>query len=317
MRKHDAEEGFDQQQTQQAEKTVTLENFKDALKSSCKIIISDNLFPESMNKDVQNFLNGIDTLECNKLLIISNSLNFKDKEKFYEKFYLEVVSKSEEHFPGLLYHSSMNICRKLGEFMFSLHKKNREIDSNIITKSISDRELAGLQYLSGYVIHKLFSKERNSKNYKSAESQEAMTILQAARSTVSNENATLVEALSRGGLWSVSTHAQAIFVIAEKIFCIKTNEKQRTVNIFAMVKAVMEFSHVIENYKAILSACDMEISKEVSKIVLYNMISLYMRVRAFSFAKDIVQKHKIDQKKVGKVSSLRKTLKNSSDNDRK
>ena len=244
-------------------------------------------------------------------------VKIKDKEIFHEKFYPEVVSKSKDYFPGLLYHVSMNICRKLGEYVFSLPKRNSEIEKNVITKSISDRELAGLQYLSGYVIHKLFLKERNSRNYKCVESQEAMAILQAARSTVPNENTTLVEALSRGGLWSVNTNVQRIFVIAEKYFCIHTNEKQRFVNVFDMVKAVMEFSPVVENYKVVLTACDIEISKEVAKIVLYNMISLYMRVRAFSFAKDIVQKHKINQKKKGKVSSLRKTLKNSGDSDRK
>ena len=83
----------------------------------------------------------------------------------------------------LNYRDGTVICRKLGEFLFS---KSLQDSTNIVdiinTKNISERELGGLQYLSGYVVvHKLFQKERNSKHYKSSASQEAMAILQTSR----------------------------------------------------------------------------------------------------------------------------------------
>ena len=47
------------------------------------------------------------------------------------------------------------------------------------------------------------------------------------------------------------------------------------------------------------------------------MITLYMRERAFSLARDIVQKEKIAKREKGKANSLRKSLKKSDeDNDK-
>lgn len=40
---------------------------------------------------------------------------------------------------------------------------------------------------------------------------------------------------------------------------------------------------------------------------------MYMRIRAFSMAKDVVQKHKIAKRDMGKVASLCKSLKISVD----
>ena len=43
--------------------------------------------------------------------------------------------------------------------------------------------------------------------------------------------------------------------------------------------------------------------------LIYNMITLYMRVRAFSMTKDVVQKNKTDKNLKEKIASLRKALK--------
>ena len=45
--------------------------------------------------------------------------------------------------------------------------------------------------------------------------------------------------------------------------------------------------------------------------MLHNIINLYLHVRSFSFAKDVIQKHKIKQKQV-KAKSLRKKVKRAS-----
>lgn len=52
----------------------------------------------------------------------------------------------------------------------------------------------------------------------------------------------------------------------------------------------------------------MKISKETAKVVLYNILILYFSVRAFSFAKNIVEKSKIEQRKKGKEKTLRTSL---------
>ena len=61
--------------------------------------------------------------------------------------------------------------------------------------------------------------------------------------------------------------------------------------VFDMVKAVMEYPLVVK-HKFVLASCDMEISKEVAKVVLYNMTSLYMGVRVFYLQKTLFKNTK-------------------------
>ena len=70
---------------------------------------------------------------------------------------------------------------------------------------------------------------------------------------------------------------------------------------------------VTASYNVILSDAELEICNSVSKDILHStcIISLYVKVRSFSFAKDIVQKYKIKQKQ-GKAKALRKELEQSS-----
>lgn len=85
----------------------------------------------------------------------------------------------------------------------------------------------------------------------------------------------------------ISKEAQKIFVITKKYFSINTVSCQRKVKVFDMVKSVIENVLVIEIYKSLLSSCDVEVSTEVAKVVLYNIVCLYMKVRAHSFSKKI------------------------------
>lgn len=72
---------------------------------------------------------------------------------------------------------------------------------------------------------------------------------------------------------------------------------------------------VTASYNVILSDAELEICNSVSKDILHSIISLYVKVHSFSFAKDIVQNYKIKQKQ-GKAKALRKELERSSQEDR-
>ena len=74
----------------------------------------------------------------------------------------------------------------------------------------------------------------------------------------------------------------------------------------------MEYKPVKNAMKSVIKSIpDVQIEKEIVKITLYNMITLYMRVRAFLLTRDIVQKEKITKREKGKANSLRKSLKKS------
>ncbi len=58
----------------------------------------------------------------------------------------------------------------------------------------------------------------------------------------------------------------------------------------------------------IVEQCDIEVSKECQSLCFENIVKLYSTVRAFSFARDIVNKYKLLEKTQQK-KALRKQLK--------
>ena len=53
---------------------------------------------------------------------------------------------------------------------------------------------------------------------------------------------------------------------------------------------------MLANYQLILSEADCELDSHVQKDVLHNIVSLYISVQSFAYAKDIVQQYKIKAK---------------------
>lgn len=53
---------------------------------------------------------------------------------------------------------------------------------------------------------------------------------------------------------------------------------------------------MLANYQLILSEADCELDTHVQKDVLHNIVSLYISVQSFPYAKDIVQQYKIKAK---------------------
>ena len=77
------------------------------------------------------------------------------------------------------------------------------------------------------------------------------------------------------------------------------------INVFA--QEAISNCDVLSNYNLIFAEAELEPDKHVEKYVLHNIVSLYVRVRAFSFAKDIIQRCKIKSKQT-KAKSLRKEI---------
>lgn len=50
-----------------------------------------------------------------------------------------------------------------------------------LNKKLSDRELAGLQYLGGYIFSTLHKKIRSSKHWKTEKLQKSLSLLEAAK----------------------------------------------------------------------------------------------------------------------------------------
>ena len=61
----------------------------------------------------------------------------------------------------------------------------------------------------------------------------------------------------------------------------------------------------------IVEQCDVQVTKECQLLCFENIIKLYVTVRGFSFARDIVNKYKLSEKTL-KQKALQKQLKDDS-----
>ena len=78
--------------------------------------------------------------------------------------------------------------------------------------------MAGLQYLGGYIFRNLHQKIRGSSKWKTISCQQSLSILEAAKLDEVSRSQDLVSCLNRGGLWSICTAAENVFVKSRSLF---------------------------------------------------------------------------------------------------
>jgi len=280
--------------------------------SAAKIIESEchSSFIAEKLKDAGDL--HIDKENLDKLVnLFQHKIKFSNPEKFNTTYYNLVVKNSKSYFPDLDYRLSRLIFIKASTILLAMSKGKNEIMLEESPRSISDRELAGLQYIGGYIIHKLHKKFKNSKNWQSTESQQSINILLVCKTSVPCENQKLNAALSRGGLWFISADLQKILVVTEKYLSLKITKSQlRNIDTLKIVTELMKFKHLKDIYSEIIIKSEISLSKQVEKDLLYAIINLYVTVRCHSTARDYVQKHRMKKSKSNsKAKALRTELK--------
>ena len=148
---------------------------------------------------------------------------------------------------------------------------------------LSEKELSSMQYLSGYVVRKLYSKYKFEKQY--------FSILFACKADP-NDKQKYVDMKNRGGLWKTNADTQNIFVHAEKIFRKHTISSVTCIDSKSLVQEMLHDCHVIPSFKNICYSAELEVSKEISFNLLESMLLLFTRVRTFSYARDVREKHR-------------------------
>ena len=152
------------------------------------------------------------------------------------------------------------------------------------------------------------------------DSQQCMAILKAAKALNGSNpdqvnNANLVTILIRGGLWDITAPALQIFEVVEKTFKeeIKTSEEKNVIHIHQISQKLHNDLDIICNVNAIVA--DAEIPCNSESLVsgfLMSVINLYVRVRAFSHAKSLMEKFKI-KKGIAKAKALPTEIKRSTE----
>jgi hypothetical protein len=121
-----------------------------------------------------------------------------------------------------------------------------------------------------------------------------------------------IESLSRGGLWTPNEYVKCIAENAEYIFRQHQSHSKETVTTAIptekIVDEILALPVVISVWENITTDLDCDISNECKKLALESFVRLFVRVRSFSYAKDIVTRYKLKQKST-KKKSLRTELK--------
>ena len=97
-------------------------------------------------------------------------------------------------------------------------------------------------------------------------------------------------------------------LLTETYFRLKTKDEiRRSLHTKQIVKDLMDFSFITEFFREVAAKSDMFPSDEVCKSTIFSILTLYVRVRSFSYTKDIVQKQMLTKSKATK-KALRKEL---------
>ena len=294
---------------------------KNAVEAAKKKIADNPIYAEYIRNDLAAYhympINE-ESEEFKAIAEIINSFSKKiDLDKFYQRFYTAIPRKAQQCFPGISNHAATLLSMKLADQLLAQVKEGTASLSQTSTAELpelSERETAGLQYIGGYVFHKLHHKHRSGTKWQSKQSQCTMEVLKQGKCR-SEELQTnkLTSALSRGGLWGINKDAEHIFVQAEinfRRFC--PTDSSRKIDVNLMIAETIQDYTVKQAFDALVAKLDTVPDSTLLKDILNSIISLYIRVRCFSFARDVIQKFKMEVKK-GKTKRLREEIKRSSD----
>jgi hypothetical protein len=245
----------------------------------------------------------------NKILDVIGKYN-GDAEKFYSLFFgLMSDNLLPKHFDDLGVSNTL-MQEVANDVLIHLSGKNEEQNLLETKPTIHEKEMRSLEYLAGFVIHKLFKKYRFSKNCNSVFNFQSCSILQACK-IETDCNQTLVNARDRGGLWRVNAKMIDLFEQCELLFRSKTSTFITSFSCRNFVNEIMTNTIVTSRFNSVCMSADTPIVKEIQKNVLEQIFTLFVRdVRTFSFAKNTREKYKVS-KKASRKRSLRTEIKSS------
>ena len=226
-----------------------------------------------------------------------------DAEKCYGKYYAKIPLNSTRFFKGLSRNSATLVSTKVADCMLAYCKREKSSTDSTEDYCCIIREREGWPSVCRWICITQPLQQAQNKKF----SWKAMTILKAGKLETSGHSQKLISSLNRGGLWSITEPAQKIFLKTEHCF------RQFTSKAGLQRDDIVGITHrqlvIVMFYLTTLWSCLMLnwYQSCVSKDLMHSIVSLYVRVRSFSFAKDFIQRHKIKAKQA-KTKSLRKEI---------
>ena len=304
--------------TKTAEEILHPLQLKTLLEKSVTKLAGDECYPDVIGNGLKRFT--ITSHEANNFYqMVKNTVKdfHSDAEKFYPTFY-KCISENESGFISLSRHCSLLLGFEVANHILAhlacgSSYAGEIVNSKIDQNHFSKRELASIGYLSGCVFGTVYRRIRSSKQWHNAISEQCMSILLAGKISSSDDTLQqaeneqvepnqssdsdncehlLVSIRNRGSLWKVSPEVVKIFSLAEVYFRSKTSSSVVKIDAKDIVAKLMTDFGVLSNFSNIRSKAE-KVDKEIALNLLEQLLSLYIRVRGFSYAKEKLQQHKV------------------------
>lgn len=280
-------------------------------------LIKDDLFGPDINaalKEVSSSKALFDAV----LPIYNKSCRKKNQDKMLEDFYgLLPINPST-----FLHCTDGNVAnlimieipdRLVGFFKIANSReeaRNNPTQPESKTIELDPSERGPLSYIGGYIVSKMHQKSRNKNN---TGSEELQTLVRSLKSTECANN--FISARSRGGLVTPCDGLLGILEEAEISFRKHVgcgDLTMRNIPTDMICASTLNCPLVKSLWDNIVLDSGVEQSCSTQKLLLENIVKLYLRVRSFSYARDYISKYKIKAKQT-KSKALRKDLKRSKD----
>ena len=133
------------------------------IKQSGEALSKNKCYSQNIRDELFEFVNRVDNFGKDVLEKIENYLRSLKKgasaEKFFATFYPTICRQAAEIFPMLSPRTSTLVCPKLAVKLIVYFKEDLQNSGQVLldrlSKPLSDKEIAGLEYLEVYVSSKL------------------------------------------------------------------------------------------------------------------------------------------------------------------
>ena len=160
-------------------------------------------------------------------------------------------------------------------------------------RPLTEEEQCALRYVAGYVIHTIYNRTESGSYPRK---KEMMFLLMELVGDAFNNSKSekWVDGINRGGLCTISDQAYNVFMIIEDLV-----RKHLTLASDMIEGASTCVEGMLCNNDLLFEWCIIgaEVEEEVSKVVLQEMIQLYVIVRGFGFASSCLELYKQAQQK--------------------
>ena len=128
-----------------------------------------------------------------------------DIEKFCAVSFKELACNAQNHFPENSRLFATLVLKKMTDKLINHFKtpSQKPTGETALELTLCSKELHGLRYIGGYVIHKLHKKFKNSAKWQKTEYQHAISLLSSMRSLDADESNSLFSMINRGGMWNI------------------------------------------------------------------------------------------------------------------